>query len=137
MLLNVSEDLIKRCKKEDRRAQFELYKECYGSMMSICLRYHSNNDDAKNVLNQAFFKVCTNLDQRKQEVPFEQWLKRITINTCIDEYRKTRSKLDRPTNEDFNERIWDMKVNEYNTGEQEMNAESLRELIRCLPPISQ
>jgi len=90
--IEIHSDLIERCKKNEREAQFELYKECYGMMMQICLRYLSNHDDAKALVNQAFLKVCDKIDTYKPEVAFQNWVKRITINTAIDDCRKSKNK---------------------------------------------
>lgn len=89
------------------------------------------------MLNQAFFKICTNLRKKRDEVPFEHWARRIVINTCIDEHRKNKVRPDQPDNADHNEQFWHENSRAYNYGEQDLNAESLREMIRCLPPISQ
>jgi RNA polymerase sigma factor (sigma-70 family) len=133
----IASALIERCIKNERKAQFELYKECYGMMMQICLRYLSNNDDAKALVNQAFLKVCDKIESYRSEVEFEHWVKRITINTAIDDYRKSKSKREHFDTRDMNESYWESQMTSVNLGEAEMNAESLRALIHTLPPISQ
>ncbi|MEZ4721083.1 MAG: RNA polymerase sigma factor [Flavobacteriales bacterium] len=135
--MKVSEDLILRCSRDERKAQFELYRECYGQMMQICLRYQKNRDDAQAILNEAFLKVCDKIGTYKAEVPFEFWMRRITINTCIDNYRKNKAKNEHIDHQDVSENYWASKMTTVNTAETEMNAESLRALINSLPPISQ
>lgn len=135
--MEVSEDLINRCKKEERKAQFELYRVCYGPMMQICLRYQKNIEDAKSLVNQAFLKVCDKIETYRSEVPFEFWIRRITINAAIDAYRKDKSQREHYNSQDLSEHYWESKMSDVNLAEEEMNAESLRALVKTLPPISQ
>jgi RNA polymerase sigma-70 factor (ECF subfamily) len=85
--------LIEACQKNDRRAQEKLYEWCYVKLMPTCMRYHKNEEDARNILNISFVKICKNLDKLKEETPFEAWVKRITLNTIIDEFRKNKNYL--------------------------------------------
>ena len=50
--------MLQGCLKNDRRAQELLYKQFYGPMMSICLRYTRNDEDALEVLhNSQYFRT--------------------------------------------------------------------------------
>jgi RNA polymerase sigma-70 factor (ECF subfamily) len=86
----VDKALIEACKKNDRRAQEKLYEWCFVKLMPMCARYHKNSEDARNILNIGFVKICKNLD-KIGEAPFEAWVKRIIKNTKIDEFRKTKN----------------------------------------------
>lgn len=87
----VSETLIKQCMDGDRRSQNELYKYCYSFLISVCWRYANSKDEAVEYMNLGFVKILTNLAKRQEDVPFENWCRRIMINTMIDEYRKSRN----------------------------------------------
>ena len=86
--MDIPKDILKKCRKNDRRAQFELYELCYPTLMSVCLRYEKNKESAEELLNLAFFKILTKLDKYAPNVPFEAWIRRVAINTIIDEFRK-------------------------------------------------
>jgi RNA polymerase sigma factor (sigma-70 family) len=135
--MHVEKSLIERCIKEERKAQFELYKACYGLMMQVCLRYQKNKEDAQALTNEAFLKVCDKIGTYREEVPFENWVRRITINTSIDQFRKNKNKEAHSDTQDTSESYWESKMTDVNLAEEEMNAESLRALIKALPPISQ
>jgi RNA polymerase sigma factor (sigma-70 family) len=79
--------LIRGCLKQDREAQRKLYKHFYGYAMSICLRYSRDAEAAKDVLNDGFLKVFTRLDLYNSGKSFKGWLRRIMINTALDNYR--------------------------------------------------
>lgn len=89
----IDQGIIDACKKNDRRAQEKLYEWCYVKLMPTCMRYHRNEEDARSVLNLSFVKICKNLDKLKKETPFEAWVRRIVLNTIIDEFRKNKNYL--------------------------------------------
>ena len=133
--MNISKDILKKCKKNDRKAQFLLYKECYGVLMSVCLRYEKNKDDAEVLLNLAFYKILSKMDLYKDNVPFEAWIRRITINTVIDEYRK--KKRDRHIFLEKIEGHVPIQVMDFNEADEKFDAEELEIMIRELPETSQ
>lgn len=85
---NPIEDIIYRCSKNDGEAQEWLFKTYYSRLMTICLRYTDNEDDAKDILNEGFLKIFQNIDKYNHQGSFEGWLKRIMTNSSIDFIRK-------------------------------------------------
>ncbi|WP_210464178.1 RNA polymerase sigma factor [Rufibacter roseolus] len=83
----VVEELLKGCLQNSREAQRKLYQHFYGYAMSICVRYSKDDEEAKEVLNDGFMKVFTKLKQYDQKKPFKGWVRRIMINTALDNYR--------------------------------------------------
>lgn len=88
--MDVQPGLIKDCINRNRRAEYQLYKVTYSYLMSICIRYARNQDLAKEMLNVGFLKILQNLERYREEIPFKAWIRRIMINTLIDEYRKIK-----------------------------------------------
>ena len=86
--MQVTEKLIKACVKSDRRAQERLYAYCYEKWMPLCFRYHRNEENARDILNQSFLKIINSLKKYKIEVSFDAWSRKIIMNTIIDHYRK-------------------------------------------------
>lgn len=133
--MDIEKELLDACIKEERRAQFELYRRCYSMLMSVCLRYQKNKDDAEFMLNRVFYKILTNLHRYDPQVPFEAWIRRIAINTCIDQFRKdSRNKiqyLDEPMD------VAPVTVMDYNEADKRFDAEELEMMIKKLPPVSQ
>lgn len=81
-------DLIAACLKNERQAQKELYKKYYSYGMSVTIRYAKNKEDAQWLLNQAFMKVFTHLNQFKTGAEFRPWFRRIVINTVLSANKK-------------------------------------------------
>jgi RNA polymerase sigma factor (sigma-70 family) len=79
------DSIINGCKKDDRKAQEQLYRSFYRVMMNLCLRYTKNESDALEVLNTGFYKVYKNInrfDAGKASV--YTWVRTIIINSCLD-----------------------------------------------------
>lgn len=79
--------LIQGCLQSNREAQRKLYQYFYGYAMSICVRYSKSNEEAREVLNDGFMKVFTKIEKYDSEKSFKGWLRRVMINTALDNYR--------------------------------------------------
>jgi len=134
--MEVEDDIIRRCARDERRAQFELYKICYPFMMRIALRYLFNRDEAASCVNESFLKVCRNIGTYRPEVPFEVWIRKITINTSIDQIRKNKKYSEQFKNLDYSAMNADSTVHNLNQIHTDINAEALRALMDQLPKVS-
>jgi RNA polymerase sigma-70 factor (ECF subfamily) len=83
------DELIKDCKKNNTKAQGELYKLFSSKLFSVCLKYSRSHAEAQDNLQDAFIIIFNKINQFKNKGSFEGWLKRITINTTLQRYRKT------------------------------------------------
>ncbi|MEO5501241.1 MAG: RNA polymerase sigma factor [Ginsengibacter sp.] len=81
-------DLIKGCIDGDRQMQQLLYNRFSPKMYGVCLRYAGNVEDANDILQEGFIKVFKNLGKFRSEGSFEGWVRRIFINSAIEQYRK-------------------------------------------------
>ncbi|MBB6002882.1 RNA polymerase sigma factor [Arcicella rosea] len=84
---------LKQCRKNDRNAQRELYESFYRYGLSVCVRYVADIDTSRELLNDGFMKVFSNIDQYKPDYPFVNWFKRILVNTCINHLRKSHQEI--------------------------------------------
>ncbi len=80
-------DIIKRCKRGDRKAQESVYNLLAGKMFAVCLRYCANYEEAKDVLHDGFITVFTKIGQFHNEGSFEGWVRRIFVNHALERYR--------------------------------------------------
>lgn len=130
--MNVSAELLKACKKDNRRAHYELYNACYGFLIGICLRYATDKDEANAMLNEGFFKIIIHLDKYKINAPFELWIRRIMINTIIDLHRKNKKMNSLIVYKDMNEKETDTE-SVINHAIRKFNMEELHAFISNLP----
>ena len=82
--------LIENCKVDDTKAQGELYKLFSSKLFAICLKYSRNYAEAEDNLQDAFLTIFKKIGQYKNKGSFEGWLKRITVNTVLQCYRKEK-----------------------------------------------
>lgn len=81
------EQLIEHCKKNDTKAQSQLYKLYSSKLFSLCLKYSRNYVEAEDNLQDAFVTIFNKISQYKNKGSLEGWMKRITINTALQRYR--------------------------------------------------
>ncbi len=74
--------------KGDRRMQQELYERYAPKMYAVCLRYASNAEEAEDVLQEGFIKIFNKIGSFRGEGSFEGWIRRIFVNTAIEQFRK-------------------------------------------------
>lgn len=84
------DQLIEHCKKKDIKAQSELYKLFSSKLFSVSLKYSRNYAEAEDNLQDAFVTIFNKIEQYKNKGSFEGWLKRVTINTVLQQYRKEK-----------------------------------------------
>lgn len=81
------EQLIEQCKKNDVKAQSQIYKLFASKLFSVCLKYSRNYAEAEDNLQDAFVTVFEKISQFKSRGSFEGWMKRIAINTALQRYK--------------------------------------------------
>lgn len=133
--MNIQPQLIKDCINRNRRSEYELYKLTYSYLMSISIRYTRNQDLAKEYLNVGFLKILSNLEKYKEEIPFKAWIRKIMINTLIDEYRKQKKHIEVIDYVDYHYDNSDYA--ELNSALDHINTNDIYKLITQLPPMAQ
>lgn len=83
-------DLIERCREGHREAQFELYRLYSRAMYNTALRMVRHPHDAEDVLQSIFIEVFSKLESFRYESSIGAWIKRITINKCINFLKSRR-----------------------------------------------
>lgn len=127
--LDLQQKLIQACKKQDRRAQIEVYKLYSAAMYNTALRIVNNPTDAEDVMQEAFIKAFASLAQLASNVTFGSWLKRIVINKSIDFMKQKKADFDEWSN------VEEMPI--ATSSDLEMNthakAETIKHCIQELP----
>ncbi len=81
-------DLIEACRQNDRKMQYELYQRFAPKMYGICLRYAGSAEEAEDILQEGFIKVFKKIESYRGEGSFEGWIRRIFVNTAIEQFRR-------------------------------------------------
>ena len=125
------ERIIEGCKKQDRKAQEQLYRNFYRAMMTLCLRYTKNEADAMEVLNTGFYKVYKHINRYDtSKASVYTWIRTIIINSCLDFIKakgtNIREELDQAAAVDLPPDVFI-----------KMSATEILKLVRQLPPATQ
>jgi RNA polymerase sigma-70 factor (ECF subfamily) len=121
------QELIKSCIDGMTSAQNQLYQLFSSKLFAICCRYASSDDQAKDMFQESLIRIFQKLPDFRFEGSFEGWMKRITVNQCLDAIRKDKSKL-----------FDDLESNEsvevqFNTAADQLQANDLLKLLSKLP----
>ena len=84
------EALIKKARKQDRKAQQVLFSTHAPKMLSVCRYYIRDLQQAEEAMLNGFFKVFKYLDSYKGEGSFEGWMRRIMVRESISFIRKQK-----------------------------------------------
>lgn len=82
------DQLILNCKQGDRKSQEQLYRNYSSILYGICLKYSNNKTEAEDNLHDSFMTIYEKIGQYSSKGSFEGWIKRITVNTVLQKYRK-------------------------------------------------
>ena len=85
--MNNYSNIIKACLKGDRAAQKRFYQIFSDKMYGVCFRYTSNEDEAKDILQDGFIKVFLNLNKFNNKGSLEGWIRKIIVNTALERFR--------------------------------------------------
>lgn len=90
--------LVSGCALLDRDSQKRFYTLFYGYAFSICHRYVPKEEETIEVVNDGFLKIfheIKHFEPRYEsfENSLKGWLRRIFINTAIDQVRKEKNRL--------------------------------------------
>jgi RNA polymerase sigma factor (sigma-70 family) len=137
-MLQTDLSLLEAAQRGDRKAQYQLYRNCYSMLMAVCVRYCRQPDDAAALMNAGFLKILTGLSKWRREVPFEAWARRVMINTAIDDYRaRERERAHADIRELPDDAHLTDHLTEVNTSEWVFAVEQLEAFIRALAPVTQ
>ena len=82
--------LIEACQQGDREAFRELFDAHKDRVWSVAVHFTGDESAARDVTQQVFLKLFTNIIQFRHEANFKTWLYRLVANECLDEFRKRR-----------------------------------------------
>lgn len=121
--------LVEGCREHNRRAQESLYRRFYRIAMTIALRYSRDDQDAADIMSQAFVKVFKNIhsyDPAKGTL--QAWISKIVMHEGID-HLKARERFSKEVEL---ETIAEPAIP--NAAIEQMGADEIMRLIHKLPP---
>jgi RNA polymerase sigma-70 factor (ECF subfamily) len=84
--------LIERVRSSDQLAAKELVELLYPTVIRIVRNHLPRREQEEDLSQEIFLKIFAKLNQFRADMPFEHWVSRISVNTCIDHLRKQRNR---------------------------------------------
>ena len=84
--------LITRIRNSDQAAAKELVERFYPVVIRIVRNHLPRRESEEDLTQEIFLKIFAKLHQYRADMPFEHWVSRISLNTCIDHLRKQRNR---------------------------------------------
>lgn len=81
------EKLKKKFVRGNKKAFDLIYSQYADAMYTICRRYTLNEDEAADILQDAFIKIYEKRELFDPKYELSAWIKRIVINEAINHYR--------------------------------------------------
>jgi RNA polymerase sigma-70 factor (ECF subfamily) len=122
------QELIQDCIAARPKAQKALFDIYAPKLYVVCLRYMKDQMRAQDVLQDTFVKIFAHIGNYKSEGAFEGWLKKIAVNTCLDQLRKDKKLLTDVSLDDVSH-----KLAHQDYSAEKLMANDLLKLVQALP----
>jgi RNA polymerase sigma-70 factor (ECF subfamily) len=120
--------IIQGCIKKQHEAQRMLFDIYAGRMMSLCLRYANDQQEAQDILQMGFLKIFEYIHQYKGEGSFEGWMRKVFASIAIRQLSK--KKMDFTSVDKISTEV----VAEDPSVISKISEDEIHQLIRTLPP---
>jgi len=124
-------ELVQRCRKGERKAQYELYQLYKDRVFNIAYRMANSQQDAEDITQMAFVRVFQKIDSFRGDSAFSSWVYRLTVNICINHFRREKRKKELVVHE-LSELATNLKILKTNEQASKMKP-FLEKAIRALP----
>jgi RNA polymerase sigma-70 factor, ECF subfamily len=84
--------LIALALDSDESAAKQLVEHLYPAVIRIVRNHLPRRESEEDLSQEIFLKIFAKLHQYRADMPFEHWVSRISVNTCIDHLRKQRNR---------------------------------------------
>ena len=92
-LIDIHQDLIRKCRENDKDAQFKVYKFYFKTMYNTSLRIVRNTAEAEDIMQDSFLDAFKKIGSYSGEGNFGGWLRRIVVNNSLDALKKKNTDL--------------------------------------------
>lgn len=91
-MIATEDQIMEKIRRGDKEAFHYLVSQYRNKGFGLCYSIVGNVEDAKDILQDGFVKVYTNIKYFKGESSFYTWFYRILVNACRDFLRKNSRK---------------------------------------------
>jgi RNA polymerase sigma-70 factor (ECF subfamily) len=128
------EHLVEGCISKNINAQRELYERYAKKMLSVCVRYLGDEDEAKDAMHDGFIRLFDKIGKFDSKGSLEGWIRKVFVNTCLERLRKIRKvsyqSIDNDYGDDF--QIVDDSISDIDN---QLEANELMNCVKELPTL--
>lgn len=84
--------LLARVRQRDEAAARALVERLHPLVARIVRAHLPRGEDEQDLRQEVFLKIFSRLESFRGEMPFEHWVSRVAVNTCIDQLRARRAR---------------------------------------------
>jgi RNA polymerase sigma-70 factor (ECF subfamily) len=88
----ISREWIDRVRAREEAASRELVERLYPLVLRIVRAHRPQRMAEEDLCQEVFMSLFASLEQYRGSVPFDHWVSRVAVNTCIDHLRRHRSR---------------------------------------------
>ncbi|HXG47279.1 MAG TPA: RNA polymerase sigma factor [Methylomirabilota bacterium] len=81
---------LDRVRRRDEAAARRLVEHLQPMVARVVRAHLPQRDEPEDLMQEVFLKVFSRLEQYRGQVPFEHWVARVAVSTCLDRLRAQR-----------------------------------------------
>jgi RNA polymerase sigma-70 factor (ECF subfamily) len=126
-------EIIEGCVRGDSKCQRIVYEKFYGRMLGACMRYAKDREEARDILQDGFLKVFTNIKLYAGSGSFEGWVRKVIINTALDYIRKSKQLIQYANSDYVEENAEEIKEENDNEEYLNLSTNDIMKAVQQLP----
>lgn len=132
------QDLIRRAQAGEERAFEELVRAHQQRAFRIARNLVPSEDDARDLVQEAFLRVFRSLERFDFQYGFSTWLHRIVTNLAIDHLRRRRLVTQQASGEDDDAGAWEAELESQapSPSDRLESAETARKVRECIAALA-
>ncbi len=127
--LTNEQDIIKACIKGESWAQKAIFDQYAPAMLSVCVRYVSDYETARDLLQDGFVRLFSKIETFSGTGAFGGWARRIFVTTALEHLRRNDALKNADSIDDFHNHFENNDVNVID----KISADDLMQCIAELP----
>ncbi|MDR3287515.1 MAG: sigma-70 family RNA polymerase sigma factor [Prevotellaceae bacterium] len=125
------EYLVEGCINKNINAQRELYERYATKMLSVCVRYMCDEDEARDTMHDGFIRLFDKIEKFEQKGSLDGWIRKVFVNICLERLRKMK-KMSYQSIDDENDEL-QIADNTIADADNQLEANELMNYIKELP----
>jgi RNA polymerase sigma-70 factor (ECF subfamily) len=86
----IDDHLVEGCINKNINAQREMYERYAPKMLSVCMRYMCDENEARDTMHDGFIKLFDKITKFEKKGSLEGWIRKLFVNICLEKLRKLK-----------------------------------------------